>query len=67
MSGEQRFRPILLARRGQGRYRASIEQRGPDGRWAPVWKCPHLTAGYSGHQTIETARRCAQRHTDGQR
>jgi DsbC/DsbD-like thiol-disulfide interchange protein len=56
----KRVKIITMARAGQGRFRATIQERREDG-WETVWRCPHMTPGYSGHQTRETATRCAER------
>jgi hypothetical protein len=56
----RRIKVIVLARTGQGRFRASVqERRGPE--WVTIWRCVHMTKGYSAHQTRETAVRCAER------
>jgi hypothetical protein len=56
----RRIKVIELARTGQGRFRASVQER-RDGAWVTIWRCVHMTKGYSGHQTRETAVRCAER------
>ena len=56
----RRITVIVLGSSGQGRFRASIQERRDD-KWVTIWRCPHMTKGYSGHQTRATAVRCAER------